>query len=69
MVQVIKYMFKKKSISDSDASLALHSLRNTPISGLEHIPLQLLLGRFLCSTLPDMLVTLSPRLLTSVLWK
>ena len=57
-VQTIKSLFKKAKESHCDPELALLEFRNTPITGLDSLPAQLLMGRRLRSCLPMILTVL-----------
>ena len=50
-VQTIKHLFKKAHDEDKDAEMALLEFRNTPITGLDQSPAQLLMSRRLRSSL------------------
>uniref|UniRef100_A0A8C4X5V5 Uncharacterized protein n=1 Tax=Erpetoichthys calabaricus TaxID=27687 RepID=A0A8C4X5V5_ERPCA len=60
-IKTIKLMLKKALQTNTDAHLALLSLRNTPITGLGFSPAELLMGRVLRSTLPVTSPMLKPR--------
>ena len=51
-VQTVKNLFKKAKESGRDPEMALLEFRNTPITGLNSSPAQLLMGRRLRSSLP-----------------
>lgn len=46
-------MMKKAQLTNTYPHLALLSLRNTPVTGLQYSPAQLLMGRVLRNTLPS----------------
>lgn len=52
MVKTVKHALKKASQTDTDPHLALLSLRNTPVTGMDVSPAQMLMGKVLRSTLP-----------------
>ena len=56
-VQTIKNLLKKAKEGMKDEQLALLEFRNTPISGLQESPAQLLMSRRLRSTLPTATAT------------
>ena len=56
-IQTIKHLFKKAHDENKDAEMALLEFRNTPITGLDQSPAQLLMSRHLRSSLP-MIVTM-----------
>uniref|UniRef100_A0A803KB09 Gypsy retrotransposon integrase-like protein 1 n=1 Tax=Xenopus tropicalis TaxID=8364 RepID=A0A803KB09_XENTR len=62
MIQTVKLLFKKSFSTGADPHLALLHLRNTPISGTNVTPAQLLMGRVLRSTLPETTEILKPKL-------
>lgn len=51
-VQTVKTILRKAKESGCDPELALLEFRNTPITGLDDSPAQLLMGRRLQSSLP-----------------
>lgn len=51
-VKTVKHALKKALQSGTDPHLVLLSLRNTPVTGLNMSPAQMLMGRVLRSTLP-----------------
>ena len=59
-VQTIKSLLKKAKEAGSDEHLALLEFRNTPVSGLNESPAQLLMSRHLRSSLPMIPSTLVP---------
>ena len=50
-VQIIKFLFKKAHDEGSDKEMALLEFRNTPVTGIEESPAQLLMSRRLRSSL------------------
>ena len=65
-VQTIKNLLKKVKEGMKDEQLALPEFRNTPISGLQESPAQLLMSRRLRSTLPMTVPLLQPHVSTNV---
>ena len=59
-VQTIKTLLKKAKEGMKDEQLALLEFRNTPITGLQESPAQLLMSRRLRSTLPMIVPMLQP---------
>lgn len=59
-VKTVKHMLKKAKQTNSDHFLALLTLRNTPITGMNYSPAQMLMGRVLRSTLPSSSTVLRP---------
>ncbi len=51
-IKTVKHMLKKAMQTGTDPQLVLLSLRNTPMTGLNMSPAQMLMGRVLRSTLP-----------------
>jgi len=51
-VQTVKNLFKKAKESGLDPEIALLEFRNTPITGLNNSPAQLLMGQRLRSSIP-----------------
>ena len=64
-VQTVKNLLKKAKESGCDPDLALLEFRNTPITGLNSSPAQLLMGRRLRSRLPMIPTCLDPTIVTS----
>ena len=60
-VQTLKNLFKKADEDGCDPYLALLEYRNTPITGLEYSPAQLLMSRTLRSKLPTAEKLLQPK--------
>ena len=60
MVKTVKHALKKATQTGTDPHLALLSLRNTPVTGTEFSPAQVLMGRVLRSTLPIATAVLQP---------
>ncbi|XP_063046009.1 uncharacterized protein K02A2.6-like [Engraulis encrasicolus] len=60
MVKTVKHALKKATQAGTDPHLALLSLRNTPVTGTEFSPAQVLMGRVLRSTLPTSTAVLQP---------
>ena len=60
MVKTVKHALKKASQTDTDPHLALLALRNTPVTGTDVSPAQVLMGRVLRSTLPCSTAVLQP---------
>ena len=60
-VQTLKNLFKKADEDGRDPYLALLEYRNTPITGLEYSPAQLLMSRTLRSKLPTAEKLLQPK--------
>ena len=60
-VQTLKGLFKKADEDGRDPYLALLEYRNTPISGLQYTPSQMLLSRLLRSKLPTKQTLLQPK--------
>ena len=60
-IQAVKRLFRKANESNTSTELALLEYRNTPISGINLSPSQLLMSRRLCSNLPMMSSLLSPQ--------
>ncbi|XP_062407384.1 uncharacterized protein K02A2.6-like [Sardina pilchardus] len=60
MVKTVKHTLKKATQTGTDPHLALLSLRNTPVTGTEFSPAQVLMGRVLRSTLPSSTAVLQP---------
>ena len=59
-VQTVKHVLKKAQLTNTDPHLALLILRNTPVTGMQYSPAQMLMGRVLRSTLPSSTVVLQP---------
>lgn len=59
-VETVKYVLKKAQQTNTDRNLALLTLRNTPVTGMEYSPAQMLMGRVLRSTLPSSSTVLQP---------
>ena len=59
-VQTIKQLLKKADESEQDAFLALLEFRNSPISGMEESPAELLMSRKLRTRLPPPKYLLKP---------
>lgn len=59
-VQTVKQVIKKAQETGTDPLLALLTLRNTPVTGMEYSPAQMLMGRVLRSTLPSSSSILQP---------
>ena len=51
-IKTVKHALKKATQTGTDPHLVLLSLRNTPVTGLNESPAQMLMGRVLRSTLP-----------------
>ena len=60
MVKTVKHALKKATQTGTDPHLALLSLRNTPVTGTEFSPAQVLMGRVLRSTLLIATAVLQP---------
>ncbi|XP_039650938.1 uncharacterized protein LOC120555860 [Perca fluviatilis] len=60
MVKTVKQVIKKAQQTGTDPLLAFLTLRNTPVTGMEYSPAQLLMGRVLRSTLPSSSSILQP---------
>ena len=65
-VQTIKNLLKKAKEGMKDEQLALLEFRNSPISGLQESPAQLLMSRRLRSTLPMTVSMLQPHISANV---
>ena len=65
-VQTMKQMLNKAADAGEDAYLALLELRNTPISGMNYSPAELLKGRKLKSILPTTKKSLVPKVAENV---
>ncbi|XP_069133142.1 uncharacterized protein [Argopecten irradians] len=61
MVQTIKNFLRKAEESNGDPYISLLEYRNTPLSGTQYSPAQLLMSRCLRSKLPTVRETLSPK--------
>ena len=59
-VQTIKHLFKKSRDEGKDVEMALSEFWNTPITGLDESPAQLLMSRHLRSHLPRLPAMLQP---------
>lgn len=59
-VKTVKHMLKKAQQTNTDPHLTLLTLRNTPVTGMEYSPAQMLMGRVLRSTLPTSSTILQP---------
>ena len=59
-VKMVKHVLKKAQQTNTDPHLALLPLRNTPVTGMEFSPAQMLMGRVLRSTLPTSSTILQP---------
>ena len=59
-VKTVKQVIKKAQQTGIDPLLALLTLRNTPVRGMEYSPAQMLMGRVLRSTLPSSSSILQP---------
>jgi len=59
-VQIIKRLFKKAQDEGKDIEMALLEFRNTPITGIDESPTQLLMSRHLQSSLPRIPAMLKP---------
>ena len=59
-VQTLKGLFKKADEDCRDPYLALLEYRNTPVTGLQYTPSQMLMGRLLRSKLPTKQTLLQP---------
>ena len=64
-VKTVKYLLKKAKQTKSDPFLALLTLRNTPVTGMDYSPTQMLMGRILRSTLPSSSTVLLPTIPTN----
>ena len=60
-VQTVKQLLRKADESKQDAFLALLEFRNTPISGMEDSPAELLMSRKLRTRLPTFKSLLEPQ--------
>lgn len=60
MVHTVKHAMTKAKQMGTDPHLALLSLTNTPVTGTEFSPAQVLMGRVLQSTLPSSTAVLQP---------
>ena len=60
-VQTLKGLFKKADEDGRDPYLALLEYRNTPVSGLQYTPSQMLMSRLLRSKLPTKQTLLQPK--------
>ena len=65
-VQTVKRLFKKAQDEGKDIEMGLLELRNTPITGLDESPAQLLMSRHLRSQLPRVPAMLKPRIAEGV---
>ena len=59
-VKTLKGLFKNADEDGRDPYLALLEYRNTPVSGLQYIPSQMLMSRLLRSKLPTKQTLLQP---------
>ena len=59
-VQTLKGLFKKADEDGRDHYLALFEYRNTPVSGLQYTPSQMLMNRLLRSKVPTKQILLQP---------
>lgn len=57
---MVKHVLKKAQQTNTDTHLALLTLRNTPVTGMDYSPAQMLMGRVLRSTLPTSITILQP---------
>ena len=64
-VQTIKQLFRKAGEAGKDPYIALLEYRNSPISGLQHSPAQLLMSRMLRSKLPTASRLLKPHVVNT----
>ena len=60
-IQTVKNLLKKAEDDGNDPYIALLEYRNTPVSGLQESPAQLLMSRMLKSKLPTVQSLLQPR--------
>ena len=65
-IQTVKRLFRKANESNTSTELALLEYRNTPISGINLSPSQLLMSRRLRSNLPMMSSLLSPQVNSNI---
>jgi len=65
-VQTVKRLFKKAQDEGKDIEMAILEFRNTPITGLDESPAQLLMSRHLRSHLPRLPAMLKPCIVEGV---